>query len=354
MGALKSIIAGPTQAGNRLDAVLADNAAFASRSSAAKAIDEGTVFVNGSVQPKKYLVKPGDTIVYEALDEVTVGPVSGQDIPLDIRFEDDDLIVLSKQAGLVCHPSIDHADGTLVNALIYHCGSNHLCNVQGQDDRLGIVHRLDRDTTGLMLAAKSDTAGQILMTDIRDRAVDRRYLALVHGIIAHDTGMIDAPIARSLNERTRMAVRDCASSREALTTFRVLQCFEAGPHDNGYTLIDCKLFTGRTHQIRVHMQYTKHPLVGDPTYTAGAPKNPEANLGLTRQFLHSFKLGLAHPMTGEDMRFVDNVPEDLEVVLAGLSQRSIGITDAGEEVFFELENAPHPMKLHQTDDLASC
>ena len=133
-------------------------------------------------------------------------------IDLDIRYEDEHLIVLSKQAGLVCHPSVDHDDGTLVNALIYHCGADNLCNVQGQDDRLGIVHRLDRDTTGLMLAAKDDVTGSALMADIRDRAVDRRYLALVQGVIAHDTGMIDAPIARSASERTRMAVRDAPSA----------------------------------------------------------------------------------------------------------------------------------------------
>ena len=350
MGAMKSLQANATIVGMRLDAALAEHGGFPSRSAAARAIESGDVFVNGETQAKKYNVRAGDTIVFVVPEDQVAGPVYGQNIPLDIRFEDDDLIVLSKQAGLVCHPSIDHANGTLVNALINHCGASNLCNVQGEDDRLGIVHRLDRDTTGLMLAAKTDTAGSSLMSDIRDRAVDRHYLALVHGNIAHDTGMIDAPVARAVNERTRMAVRDCPSARDALTTFRVLERFEAGKDDNGYTLIDCKLFTGRTHQIRVHMQYTRHPLVGDPVYNAGAPKSPEANKGLTRQFLHSFRLGLAHPMTGEELKFADNLPEDLANVVAGLSSRSMGKTDAGREVHELLQTAPHPLKLPQPDD----
>jgi 23S rRNA pseudouridine1911/1915/1917 synthase len=350
MGAMKSLQANASIVGMRLDAALAEHGGFPSRSAAARAIESGDVFVNGETQVKKYSVRAGDTIVFVVPEDQVAGPVYGQNIPLDIRFEDDDLIVLSKQAGLVCHPSIDHADGTLVNALINHCGASNLCNVQGEDDRLGIVHRLDRDTTGLMLAAKTDTAGAILMSDIRDRAVDRHYLALVHGNIAHDTGMIDAPIARAVNERTRMAVRDCPSARDALTTFRVLERFEAGKDDNGYTLIDCKLFTGRTHQIRVHMQYTRHPLVGDPVYNSGAPKSPDANKGLTRQFLHSFRLGLAHPMTGEELHFADNLPDDLATVLSGLSSQSMGKTDAGREVQSLLQSAPHPLKLPQLDD----
>ena len=250
--------------------------------------------------------------------------------------------MLSKQIGLVCHPSVDHADGTLVNALIYHCGADHLCNVQGEDDRLGIVHRLDRDTSGLMLAAKTDAAGYALMEDIRDRAVDRHYLALVHGVIAPDTGMIDAPIARSANERTRMAVRDVPSARDAVTTFRVLERFEPRQHDDGYTLIDCKLFTGRTHQIRVHMQYAKHPLVGDPVYTANGPKDARAQLGLKRQFLHSFRIRFIHPETSEELEFADNLPRDLNEALRSLGDRSRGMTDAGREVAALLADAPRP------------
>lgn len=327
--------------GKRLDQVLADHALYPSRSAAAKAAEEGRVLVNGEPSPKKRAVRCGDAIVYELPD---AGPhvVGGEPIDLDVRYEDDDVVVLSKQAGLVCHPSIDHDAGTLVNALIYRYGSDGLCNVQGEDDRLGIVHRLDRDTTGLMIAARTDEAGYELMEDIRVRAVDRRYLTLVHGVIPHDTGMIDAPIARSANERTRMAVRDVPSARESVTTFRVLERFEPGPGDDGYTLLDCKLFTGRTHQIRVHMQYTRHPVVGDPVYDAGAPKAPAASLGLRRQFLHSYALSFTHPGTGERLSFLDNLPSDLREALASIDGRSEGRTDAGREVFASLASAPVP------------
>ena len=342
MARMLSYSATALDAGERLDSLLAARACFASRSAAARAIESGNVFVNGANVVKKYAVAAGDVIVYQEEEEVEAGPVTGQPIDLDIRFEDDDLIVLSKQIGLVCHPSVDHADGTLVNALIYHCGADHLCNVQGEDDRLGIVHRLDRDTSGLMLAAKTDAAGYALMEDIRDRAVDRHYLALVHGVIAPDTGMIDAPIARSANERTRMAVRDVPSARDAVTTFRVLERFEPRQHDDGYTLIDCKLFTGRTHQIRVHMQYAKHPLVGDPVYTANGPKDARAQLGLKRQFLHSFRIRFTHPETSEEFEFADNLPRDLAEVLSVLADRSRGLTDVGREVAALLADAPRP------------
>lgn len=342
MARMLSYSATALDAGERLDSLLAARACFASRSAAARAIESGNVFVNGANVVKKYAVAAGDVIVYQEEEEVEAGPVTGQPIDLDIRFEDDDLIVLSKQIGLVCHPSVDHADGTLVNALIYHCGADHLCNVQGEDDRLGIVHRLDRDTSGLMLAAKTDAAGYALMEDIRDRAVDRHYLALVHGVIAPDTGMIDAPIARSANERTRMAVRDVPSARDAVTTFRVLERFEPRQHDDGYTLIDCKLFTGRTHQIRVHMQYAKHPLVGDPVYTANGPKDARAQLGLKRQFLHSFRIRFIHPETSEELEFADNLPRDLDEALCSLGDRSRGMTDAGREVAALLADAPRP------------
>lgn len=342
MARMLSYSATALDAGERLDSLLAARACFASRSAAARAIESGNVFVNGANVVKKYAVAAGDVIVYQEEEEVEAGPVTGQPIDLDIRFEDDDLIVLSKQIGLVCHPSVDHADGTLVNALIYHCGADHLCNVQGEGDRLGIVHRLDRDTSGLMLAAKTDAAGYALMEDIRDRAVDRHYLALVHGVIAPDTGMIDAPIARSANERTRMAVRDVPSARDAVTTFRVLERFEPRQHDDGYTLIDCKLFTGRTHQIRVHMQYAKHPLVGDPVYTANGPKDARAQLGLKRQFLHSFRIRFIHPETSEELEFADNLPRDLDEALRSLGDRSRGMTDAGREVAALLADAPRP------------
>ena len=309
--------------GMRLDALMGERGLYPSRSAAAHAIDDGKVLVAGNLASKKTKVHAGAAIVYEVDEQVIDTPLVGEPIDLDIRYEDDDMIVLSKQAGLICHPSDDHRDGTLVNALIYRYGADNLCNVQGEKDRLGIVHRLDMDTTGLMMAAKTDVAGEALMAAIQDHVVDRRYKALVHGVISLEKGMIDAPIARHAKERTRMAIRDCDSAREAITTFTVLERFEPGPKDNGYTLIDCKLFTGRTHQIRVHMEYAKHPLVGDPLYTHSMPKADSANLGLKRQFLHSFMLTLDHPITGEEMHFEDDLPDDLQAVLDALADRKM-------------------------------
>ena len=323
MSRIVSYQAGAADEGTRLDALLAACGAYASRSQAAAYVEEGKVFVNGQTVAKKHAVHAGDTIVYEASEE------PGEDIPLDIRYEDEDLLVIAKQAGLVCHPSQDHWDGTLVNALIYHCGADHLCNVQGEDDRLGIVHRLDRDTTGLMLAAKTDEAGGALMDDIRDRVVDRHYLTLVHGVIPHETGMVDAPIARAASERTRMAVSDAPSARDAITTFKVLERFEPGAKDDGYTLLDCKLFTGRTHQSRVHMSYIKHACVGDPVYGAG---RENVQLGLDRQFLHSYRLEFDHPITKEHLAFKDALPDDLHAALCQIDDRSRGLTEAGEEL----------------------
>ena len=342
MATSRCYVATAQDAGMRLDTLMGERGLYASRSAAVRAISDGRVLVGGSAPSKKYQVKVGDAIVYELDEEQVETPLTGEDIPLDIRFEDNDMIVLSKQAGLVCHPSGDHLDGTLVNALIYHCGYAHLCNVQGERDRLGIVHRLDMDTTGLMMAAKSDAAGAALMDAIQDHVVDRRYLALVHGIISIDSGMIDAPIARHAVERTRMAIRDCESARDAITTFKVLERFEAGPRDNGYSLIDCKLFTGRTHQIRVHLEYTGHPLVGDPLYVAARPRSEVANLGARRQFLHSYRLRFDHPTTLESMEFADNLPRDLAAILDALASRSVEVTDAGREVSALLATAPVP------------
>lgn len=327
--------------GMRIDALLGKLGCYPSRSAAAHAIQGGLVFLNGATPSKKYLVSTNDFVVYEIEDKV-VSDIIGQPIPLDIRFEDDDLLVLSKQIGLVCHPSAKHADGTLVNALIFHCGADKLCDVQGDNDRLGIVHRLDKDTSGLMLAAKSNDAGEALMADIKARFVDRRYLALVHGIISPNSGLIDAPVMRSVHDRIKMCVSTASQAREAITTFNVLERFEANHDDNGYTLVACKLFTGRTHQIRVHMEYIKHPIVGDTAYCSNAPKNPKAALGLERQFLHSYRLSFTHPITLRNIEFVDNLPRSLASALDLLADRSMGRTQAGDLAFEELRSAPHP------------
>ncbi|MCL1796906.1 MAG: RluA family pseudouridine synthase [Eggerthellaceae bacterium] len=325
--------------GLRLDVLLAERGFYPSRSAAARFIDEERVFVNGNKVAKRYLVCAGDSIVYEEKETLLAPTLVGEPIALDIRFEDEHLLVLSKQAGLVCHPSADHIQGTLVHALINHCGKENLCNVQGEDERLGIVHRLDQDTTGLMLAAKTNQAGLGLMEGIRERTVDRHYLALVQGNIAHDTGMVDAPIARSATDRTRMAIRDTESARDSVTTFTVLERFEASLKDDGFTLIECKLYTGRTHQIRVHMHYIKHPCVGDPVYGGGTPP---MQLGLARQFLHSYLLDFEHPTTGERMTFLDALPADLQAVLDGLANRSRGRTEAGAALFERFESPVEP------------
>jgi 23S rRNA pseudouridine1911/1915/1917 synthase len=256
-----------------------------------------------------------------------------EDIPLDIRFEDDHMIVLSKQAGLVVHPAEGNWTGTLVHALLAH--SDELGTLQG-DERPGIVHRLDKDTSGLMMVAKSDEAQLALQEAIKIRSVDRRYLTLVHGRIAPDSGMIDAPLGRDQRERMKMAVSDSPTAKQSVTTFRVLERFEAGRYDDGFTLLECKLYTGRTHQIRVHMAYIDHPCVGDQVY---GQRKIKADLGLERQFLHAYRLQLTHPITGEELRFVDSPPEDLSSRLRTIAEYSSGRTEAGDEVFALLAEA---------------
>jgi 23S rRNA pseudouridine1911/1915/1917 synthase len=226
----------------------------------------------------------------------------------------------------VVHPAHGHWSGTLVNALLAH--SMELGKLQGEE-RPGIVHRLDKDTSGLMLVGKTDRAQGRLQEAIKIRSVDRRYLTLVHGWIAPDTGMVDAPLARDPQDRMRIHVSDSFGAKQAVTTFTVLERFEAGRYDDGFTLLECKLYTGRTHQIRVHMKYIGHPVVGDPVYGKGTLK---ANHDLTRQFLHSYRLKLTHPITGETLEFDDPLPEDLQAVLDTIAPDSCGRTEAGNEI----------------------
>lgn len=329
------IVVPESQAGERLDTVLGAHAGAPSRSACVRLIESGAVDVNGETcLSKKYAVSAGDRISVELPEEREPGVVVPQSIPLDIRYEDDYLIVLSKQRGLVCHPAHGHEDGTLANALVYHCGIDHLGTLQGED-RPGIVHRLDRDTTGLMLAAKDDDTQRALQDLIRLRTLDRRYITLVHGYIAHDEGTIDTGIARSTRDRVKMAVSDDPFARQAITTFRVLERFDAGRFDDGYTLVECHLYTGRTHQIRVHMRHINHPLVGDPLYGKG--KGAErADLGLSRQFLHSWRVKFTHPVTGETVECRDTLPWDLAAALEELEDRSLGRTEAGEKIVPQL------------------
>jgi 23S rRNA pseudouridine1911/1915/1917 synthase len=235
---------------------------------------------------------------------------------------------------MVVHPSHGHWTGTLVHALLAH--SRTLGSLQGEE-RPGIVHRLDKDTSGLMLVAKDDATQRALQSAIQQRLVDRRYLALTHGRIVPDTGMIDAPLGRAPRDRMKMAVTAGAGSRQAVTSFRVLERFEADWNDDGYTLVECKLQTGRTHQVRVHMAYVHHPLVGDPQY---GRTNCSADLGLVRQFLHSYGLSFTHPVTGETLELLDWLPVELASVLDSLADRSTGRTEVGEEVLSRVRGAP--------------
>lgn len=323
------------ETGMRLDALLGGFEFIASRSAAARLIDDGLVLVDGAHAVKSHAVKVGERIEIEvpAYDR---GDLVAEDIPLDIRFEDDHMIVLSKQAGLVVHPAEGHWTGTLVHALLAH--SDELGSLQGED-RPGIVHRLDKDTSGLMMVAKTDTAQVALQEAIKIRSVDRRYLTLVHGWIAPDTGLIDAPLGRDPRERMKMAVSDATTARQSVTTFRVLERFEAGQHDDGFTLLECKLYTGRTHQIRVHMAYINHPCVGDPVY---GQRRLKADLGLERQFLHAYRLELEHPITGEPLLFLDPPPPDLASRLEQIAPDSSGRTAAGREVLSSIEGGRTP------------
>ncbi len=320
-------------AGARLDAFLGAQPGCPSRSACARLVEAGAVAVNGEVcTSKKLVLASGDRVEVELPDDPEPGAVVPEAIPLDIRYEDDYLIVLSKQRGLVCHPAHGHDSGTLANALVYHCGIDHLGTVQGED-RPGIVHRLDRDTSGLMLAAKDDDTQRALQDLIRLRTLDRRYIALAHGYIAMDEGTVNTGIARSTRDRVKMAVSDDPFARQAITTFRVLERFEARRGDEGYTLVECHLYTGRTHQIRVHMRHINHALVGDPLYGRGGER---ANLGLTRQFLHSWRVRFTHPVTGEDIECRDELPWDLAAALEELADRSMGRTEAGERIVGQL------------------
>lgn len=320
-------------AGERLDAYLGQLKVIQSRSQAAKLIEAGKVLVNQkSCTSKKYLLQDKDRIELELPKpkQLTLVP---DPIPLDVRLEDDHLLVISKPIGLVCHPSHGYDRGTLANALVAHCGVDKLGMLQGED-RPGIVHRLDRDTSGLMLAAKSDEVQFALQEMIRLRTLDRRYLCLVHGYIAPDSGIIDAPIARSERERVKMMVSDELDARQALTTFKVIERFDAARKDEGFTLVECKLYTGRTHQIRVHMHYIHHACVGDPVYSS---KRMTENLGLTRQFLHSYRIAFTHPVTQEEILLYDKLPWDLELALEEIADRSLGKTDYGKELLAALE-----------------
>ena len=269
--------------GARLDAFLARAMEDLTRSTAAKAIEEGRVLVSGKVPSKSLKLTGNETIEFTPEEPAPIDAVP-QDIPLDVVYEDDDVIVVNKPSGLVVHPAPGHPDGTLVNALLFHCGAS-LSGVGGAL-RPGIVHRIDRDTSGLIIAAKNDYAHQFLSAQLADHTLARTYECIVVGNLREDSGTVDAPIARDSRDRKRMAV--VPGGRRAVTHWTVLARYP------GYTHVQCRLGTGRTHQIRVHMAYLGHPILGDTVYGAKKPVP-----GLTGQCLHAVGLQFIHPRTKE-------------------------------------------------------
>jgi len=306
-------------AGARLDAYLASQIEALSRSRLEKLINAGEVLVNGRQTPTKYLVQAGDEISVNLPPPRGAAP-QAQDIPLDVVYEDSDLLVINKPAGLVVHPGAGTPDGTMVNALLAREGT---VSVIGGEERPGIVHRLDKDTTGLIIVAKNDATHLALSTALAAREISRVYWALVLRRFAERAGAVEAPIGRHPTVRTKMAVTNAVDAREARTRWKVLENF--GP----VSLVECRLETGRTHQIRVHMAHIKHPVMGDELYGGGVKlalqvlhpreetlKNEARKL--TRQMLHARELSFKHPRTGEQLRFHSDPPAGFLQLLEAL------------------------------------
>ncbi len=286
--------------GARLDAYLASALEGMTRAQAVRLIESGSVSVSGKAPGKSYRIAGGEEIAVTIESPVEIDAVA-QDIPLDVVYEDGDVIVVNKPSGLVVHPAPGHSDGTLVNALLYHCGES-LSGIGGAL-RPGIVHRIDRDTSGLIIAAKNDFAHAALASQLSDHTLARTYECVVVGNIRDDRGTVDAPIARHQTDRKKMAVAR-AGGRNAVTHYEVIARYQ------GFTHLRCRLETGRTHQIRVHMAHIGHPILGDTVY--GAKK---AVKGLTGQCLHAVGLGFLHPRTGERVELSCPLPEEFTEVL---------------------------------------
>lgn len=281
----------------RIDKYLMNNTDI-SRSKIQEMIKQGLILLNGKKVKSSMMLKLNDEIeIIGKLEEKTNANPEAMD--LDILYEDDDLMVINKPSGLVVHPSSGHFSGTLVNGLLAH--TNSLSDTNG-DVRPGIVHRIDKDTSGLIVVAKNNKAHEKLAMQLKDKTLSRIYVALVHGKINHDTGTIDAPIGRDVNDRKKMCVTD-ENSKEAITHFKVLERFKNA------SLIECKLETGRTHQIRVHMNYINHPIVNDPVY---GYKRKTTEFG---QMLHAKEIGFIHPTTEEYMSFKCNPPKEFEEIV---------------------------------------
>ena len=292
-------------AGTRVDAWLAGNLEELTRSAAARLLEEGKVTCGGKALAKNYKVTGTETLEIVLPDPEPVDVVP-QDIPLDVVYEDQDVIVVNKPKGLVVHPAPGHPDGTLVNALLHHCGDS-LSGVGGEK-RPGIVHRIDRDTSGLIIAAKNDAAHLGLAAQLADHTLARTYECLVVGNLREDSGTVDAPIGRHYTDRKKMAVTP-HNSRHAITHWEVIARYPGATH------VRCRLETGRTHQIRVHMAHIGHPILGDTVYGAKKPVP-----GLTGQCLHAVGLRFIHPRTGEMVELQCGLPEEFEKYLKKLQK----------------------------------
>ena len=292
-----------TESAERIDALLARSVEGLTRSAAQRLLEQGAVTLGGRPVKKNHRTSPGERFEVVLPEPEPAAPVP-ENIPLDVRYEDDDLIVVNKPRGMVVHPAPGHPDGTLVNALLYHCGDS-LSGVGGEK-RPGIVHRIDKDTSGLLIAAKNDFAHLALSAQLSDHSLARTYEAVVIGNLRADSGTVNAPVGRHPTDRKRMAVTQ-KNSREAVTHWEVLARYP------GYTHIRCRLETGRTHQIRVHMAHIGHPLAGDMVY---GRKKPE--LGLEGQCLHARELTFVHPRSGERLTVTTELPDWFEAVLKKL------------------------------------
>ena len=300
------LLAEDSDLNKRIDKLLSDKIDFVTRSYAQKLIDDGNVLVNDGYVKSNYKVKAGDEIeiTVPQLKEPEIIP---ENIPIDVVYEDEYMLVVNKPQGMVVHPAAGNYTGTLVNALLYHCGDT-LSGINGEK-RPGILHRIDKDTSGLLMVAKCDEAHLKLSEQIKEHSLTRAYKALVHGGFSADNGRIDLPIGRHPLDRKKMTVTE-KNSREAVTNFNVIERF------GKYTFVECILETGRTHQIRVHMSHNGHPIVGDKTYGV---KKEEFNL--SGQLLHAYKIGFIHPVYNKYMEFTSEIPDYYEKVLYNLRKR---------------------------------
>ena len=295
----------PEIQGERLDKLISREADALSRSTAQKLIDEGMVTVNGKTATKSLKLKAGDVVFLEIPDPVEL-KAEPQDIPVEIIYEDDDLLVVNKPRGMVVHPAPGNPDGTLVNALLWHC-KGRLSSINGVI-RPGIVHRIDKDTSGLLIVAKNDNSHTHLAAQIKEHSFRRQYFAVVCGKMPEDKGTVNLPLGRSRNDRKKQAVNGL-NPRNAVTHYEVLERFQ------GYDFCRFTLETGRTHQIRVHSAALGHPVLGD--YVYGQPKNP---FGLSGQCLHAAVIGFIHPVTGEYLEFSSPLPGYFTDVLNKLNK----------------------------------